>query len=217
MTYQLLNDQHNQYKMNHSDFPSFGTSENIPPGQVIESGGGLANHVHGGTGALYRRDAERSDIFGESTERAGKVYGNFYEKDRTYLDNIEPIDHSHNYYPYHFNQMAKHTPIYDNAGTRRSMFNPGVIYENFSDEKNNSSVTYLDAIKDNKDANKDNTLKNLLIILLLSLTSSLWAVLIYNLLSLLVLDKKKKLLLLLALTIILTLFSINLYNKYSKT
>lgn len=82
MSYQLLQDPDN---------PRLPATPNIPIGGLLQSGGGIANHVHGGPGAVYSREAERKDVFGYSVPRNDKTYGNMYGNGPSFLENIQPM------------------------------------------------------------------------------------------------------------------------------
>ena len=97
MSYQLLQDDY-------TDTPGYGSNPNVQPGNLLQSGGGVAHHVHGGPGAMYSRNAESSDIYGYSTPRQDKFYGQMYGKGPSYMENIDlwtPNSHEQTFnYPY---------------------------------------------------------------------------------------------------------------------
>lgn len=103
MSYKLLKDDY-------SDFPGYASRPTIPPGGLLQSGGGVANFAHGITGGPYRRSSERSDVFGYSTPRTDKIYGNFYNEGPSYMENFDLWTpnrerQTHNY-PYSWDQHA---------------------------------------------------------------------------------------------------------------
>lgn len=86
MGYQLLLDP------NDRNLP-IGSTPNTPPNGILQSGGGIANFVHGGPGRMYDRNSERSDVFGFSLPRNDNVYGNMYSNGASYLESNEPWTH----------------------------------------------------------------------------------------------------------------------------
>ncbi len=104
MSYQLLQDDY-------TDTPGYGSNPTVQPGNLLQSGGGVAYHVHGGSGPMYSRNSERSDIFGYSTPRQDKFYGQMYGKGPSYMENFDlwtPDRHEATFkYPYAWDHHSK--------------------------------------------------------------------------------------------------------------
>jgi hypothetical protein len=105
MSYQLLRDPIEAKNLGHT--PA------VPPPNVLYSGGGVANFVHGGARTLYLRDAERNDVFGNSMPRNDKVFGNMYNSGPSYLEDINPLTPEKNEarfdYPYAWDHSGAST------------------------------------------------------------------------------------------------------------
>jgi len=108
MSYQLLKDDN-------TDFQGYGTTPNTPPGAILQSGGGVAHFIHGGPGVMYSRNAERGDIFGNSTPRTDKTYGNLYDRGPSYRN-----------YPYAWDH---------NVNPKKNIFYPKGVGQNIYDKK----------------------------------------------------------------------------------
>lgn len=155
MSYELLNDDY-------SDFRGYASRPTIPPNGLLESGGGVANFAHGMPGGPYRRSSERSDIYGYSTPRTDKIYGNMYTDGPSYMENFDLWTDKRKQqtenYAYAWNQHAPknfdagpHSDVYyDNSGMHRFSPYPGEAPAYGEPEQKKNSIEHFEHSSDDK-------------------------------------------------------------------